>query len=164
MAQLKHPPKVFINASAIGFYGDTGSQAVDESGPAGDNFLTEIVSLWESSAQASIDAGIRTVFIRSGIVLSPQGGALAKMLMPYKFGLGGKLGNSYLQFVLGKSEFSRPMLMNTVKRVAPEEFSREVGLKRFGALIREGKIKRTEAGKFVASQEIGYQPTDLMAV
>ncbi len=70
---------------------------------------------------------------------------------------------SYLQFVLGEAAFSRPMLMNTVKKGAPEEFSREAGLKRFGALIREGKIKRTEDGKFVASQEIGYQPTDLMA-
>jgi uncharacterized protein (TIGR01777 family) len=137
MAQLKHPPKVFINASAIGYYGDTGSQAVDESGPAGDNFLTEIVSLWESSAQASIDAGIRTVFIRSGIVLSPQGGALAKMLMPYKFGLGGKLGNGEqvmswisledevrgIEFILNNDSISGAVNLTSPSPVTNSQFS-----------------------------------------
>ncbi|NRA24109.1 MAG: TIGR01777 family protein [Oleispira sp.] len=98
LAQHPHPPKILINASAIGYYGDTGSNEVDETSPAGNNFLTKIVTQWESSAQAAMDAGIRTVFIRSGIVLSASGGALAKMLLPFKLGLGGKIGSG-LQYM-----------------------------------------------------------------
>lgn len=93
LAQLTSPPKVLINASAIGFYGDTGSQAVNETSPRGNNFLTDIVSRWEDAAQPAISAGIRTVFIRSGVVLTNKGGALKKMLFPFKVGLGGKVGS-----------------------------------------------------------------------
>lgn len=98
LAQHPYPPKVLINASAIGYYGDTGSNEVDETSPPGNNFLSEIVTQWERSAQAAIDAGIRTVFIRSGVVLSASGGALAKMLLPFKLGLGGKIGTG-LQYM-----------------------------------------------------------------
>ena len=98
LAQHPHPPKILINASAIGYYGDTGSNEVDETSPAGNNFLTKIVTQWERSAQAAVDAGIRTVFIRSGVVLSSRGGALAKMLLPFKLGLGGKIGSG-LQYM-----------------------------------------------------------------
>lgn len=93
MAARPSPPNVFINASAIGFYGNSGSIAVDESSSAGDNFLTEIVSAWEQAAAPAVAANIRTVFIRSGIVLSKDAGALQKMLLPFKLGLGGRIGS-----------------------------------------------------------------------
>ena len=93
MAALPNPPSVFINASAIGFYGDTGSTRVNESSPAGNNFLTEIVSTWENSARSLEESNIRTVFIRSGVVLSKEAGALHKMLLPFKLGLGGRIGS-----------------------------------------------------------------------
>lgn len=87
------PPSVLINASAIGYYGDTANQVVNETSPPGSNFLTEIVSQWEAAAKPVQDAKIRTVFIRSGVVITPNGGALKKMLLPFKLGLGGKVGN-----------------------------------------------------------------------
>jgi uncharacterized protein (TIGR01777 family) len=92
IAKLAIPPKVFINASAIGFYGDTGSTLSSEHSPAGDNYLTHVVTQWEAAAKPLNDTGIRTVFIRSGVVISEKGGALKKMLMPFKFGLGGRIG------------------------------------------------------------------------
>ncbi|MFT7601142.1 MAG: hypothetical protein ACI8TP_004093 [Acidimicrobiales bacterium] len=92
LAGLNTPPKVFVSGSAIGFYGDRGNQEITEESSAGTGFLTDLVVKWEGSAQSAVDAGIRTVFARTGIVLSADGGALKKMLPLFKVGLGGKLG------------------------------------------------------------------------
>jgi uncharacterized protein (TIGR01777 family) len=95
MAAMDAPPPVFLSASAIGFYGDRGDAALDESSPSGaaDDFLVHVVEAWESAAQPAAAAGIRTVLMRSGIVLDNDEGALGKMLLPYKLGIGGKLGS-----------------------------------------------------------------------
>jgi uncharacterized protein (TIGR01777 family) len=84
-------PQVFISASAIGFYGETGNRAVVESDRPGDDFLAAVCREWE--AAADLAEGVRTVKIRTGLVLDPTGGALGRMLPLFRFGLGGKLGN-----------------------------------------------------------------------
>jgi len=84
-------PQVFISASAIGWYGESGNRAVVESDRVGDDFLAAVCREWESAADLA--TGVRTVKIRTGLVLDPTGGALGKMLPIFRFGLGGKLGN-----------------------------------------------------------------------
>lgn len=84
-------PQVFISSSAIGWYGESGNRAVIESDRAGDDFLAAVCREWESAAD--IAQGVRTVKVRTGLVLDPTGGALGRMLPLFRFGLGGKLGN-----------------------------------------------------------------------
>ena len=93
ISKLKHKPKVLVAASAIGFYGERGDEEVTESSGAGDNFLAEVCKAWEAESRRAEDAGIRTVLLRTGIVLSKDGGALATMLTPFKLGLGGVVGS-----------------------------------------------------------------------
>src|SRR5437879_39287 len=81
ISKLKNKPKVLVAASAIGFYGERGDEEVTESSAAGDNFLAEVCKDWESESRRAEDAGIRTVLLRTGIVLSKDGGALSQMLM-----------------------------------------------------------------------------------
>jgi uncharacterized protein (TIGR01777 family) len=87
LARLSPPPATLIAASAIGWYGDTGGQEVDESAPAGPAFLSRVVRDWEAAASPAADAGIRVVHIRSGLVLNPRGGFLARLLPLARFGL-----------------------------------------------------------------------------
>ncbi|MDA0660609.1 MAG: TIGR01777 family oxidoreductase [Planctomycetota bacterium] len=93
LASLDKKPSCFVCASAIGFYGDTGDRIVDESSPAGNGFLSDVCQAWESSASPARDAGIRVVFLRFGLILSRHGGALAKMMLPFKMGVGGVIGS-----------------------------------------------------------------------
>ncbi|HTU25020.1 MAG TPA: TIGR01777 family oxidoreductase [Pirellulales bacterium] len=86
-------PLVWVNASAIGFYGDRGEELLDEASCAGEGFLPDVCRQWEAATAPAADAGIRVVRIRFGIVLSPAGGALAKMLPPFRAGVGGRLGD-----------------------------------------------------------------------
>jgi uncharacterized protein len=93
LSALKRQPKVFIGASAIGYYGaDTADVLIDEKSPAGDDFLAQVVKFWEVSSAAVEGIGIRRVLIRVGVVLSASGGALPQLLAPLKFGLGAPLG------------------------------------------------------------------------
>jgi len=93
ISKLKQKPKVLIAASAIGFYGERGDEEVTESSTGGDNFLAEVGKAWESESRRAEDAGIRTVLLRTGIVLSKDGGALGTMLTPFKLGVGGVVGS-----------------------------------------------------------------------
>jgi uncharacterized protein (TIGR01777 family) len=93
IAGLKHKPSLFISGSAIGFYGETGANTVDETEPRGEGFLSDVAVSWEAATRAAEDAAIRTIHIRTGIVLSPHGGVLKKMLLPFKMGLGGTIGS-----------------------------------------------------------------------
>lgn len=86
-------PAVFISSSAVGFYGDRGDELLDEQSPAGRGFMPEVCRAWEQEAEPVTAAGIRLVLLRTGVVLSRAGGALEKMMTPFKLGLGGKLGN-----------------------------------------------------------------------
>ncbi|MCX6505876.1 MAG: TIGR01777 family oxidoreductase [Actinobacteria bacterium] len=93
LATLNTPPSVMVSGSAIGFYGDTGDTGVDETAPAGSGFLADVCVEWEAAAAPAIAAGIRVPFLRTGIVLTADGGALAKMLPLFRFGLGGRMGS-----------------------------------------------------------------------
>lgn len=93
LASLTTPPSVMVSGSAIGYYGDTGDTAVDETAPAGNDFLAKVCVDWEAAAAPAIEAGIRVPFLRTGIVLTADGGALAKMLPLFRFGLGGRMGS-----------------------------------------------------------------------
>lgn len=93
LAKAKDKPQVFVCGSAIGFYGDRGDEVLNEESAPGKGFLPEVCREWEAATQPAVDAGIRTVQMRTGVVLSPTGGALGKMLTPFKMGVGGKIGN-----------------------------------------------------------------------
>lgn len=86
------PPSVLLSGSAIGWYGDTGGREVDESAPAGTGFLAGLARDWEAAAQPAADAGIRVITLRTGLVLSPRGGMLARLLPLFRLGLGSRLG------------------------------------------------------------------------
>jgi uncharacterized protein len=87
------PPRVFLAGSAIGWYGGTADHPVDESGPHGSGFLADLVRDWEAAAEPAASAGIRVANLRSGIVLSSRGGMLGKLLLPFRLGLGARLGS-----------------------------------------------------------------------
>lgn len=93
MAQAKDKPQMFICSSAIGYYGNRGDEVLTEHSTPGSGFLPEVCQEWEAATRPAADAGIPTVLIRTGIVLSPKGGALGKMLPPFKMGVGGRIGD-----------------------------------------------------------------------
>lgn len=102
ISNLEKKPKSFISASAVGYYGAVTSEIIySENDKPGDDFVTEVSKLWESSAKQFSDLGIRTVQLRFGVVLSPNGGALKKMLLPTKLGIGSALGSGkqYLPWI-----------------------------------------------------------------
>lgn len=90
---LSSPPSCFINASAIGYYGNRGSEEVDEGSKGGEDFLSQVCQKWEGALEPLSKTDIRVVKLRTGIVLSKKGGALKAMLFPFKIGLGGKIGS-----------------------------------------------------------------------
>ena len=133
-SKAAHPPKLFINASAIGFYGDRGQQLLDESSAAGTDFVSQLAVDWEQASQAIKQAGTRLVNLRTGLVMSKNGGALAKMLPAFKLGLGGKIGSgeqmmswidindwlSAIAFII-----NHPQLHGPVNMVAPNPVSNQ---------------------------------------
>jgi uncharacterized protein (TIGR01777 family) len=138
LANAKVKPQVFISSSAIGYYGDREDEILREESSAGSGFLPDVCCEWETAAEAAAKAGIRTVQIRTGIVLSLTGGALAKMLPPFKLGLGGILGNgrqwmswvdvqdmvSAIQHILKNDQLRGPVNMVAPAPVTNLEFTK----------------------------------------
>ncbi|MFJ8161230.1 TIGR01777 family oxidoreductase [Streptomyces sp. NPDC096136] len=93
VAAMDTPPGVLVCGSAVGYYGDTGARAVDESAPAGTGFLPSVCVAWEAAAAPARDAGIRTVFARTGLVVSAEGGAWGRLFPVFRAGIGGRLGD-----------------------------------------------------------------------
>ncbi len=93
LARLEQKPGVFVSASAIGYYGNRGDEALTESSQAGSDFLAEICRSWETEALRAQSSGMRTVLARFGVILSAKGGALKQMLRPFRMGVGGRLGS-----------------------------------------------------------------------
>ncbi len=92
LSRLQTPPRVFVCASAVGYYGDRGDELLDEDSPAGNGFLASVCREWEAAARTAAAVCERVVMLRFGVVLSARGGALARMLPPFRLGLGGRLG------------------------------------------------------------------------
>lgn len=101
MLRIKNPPQVFINASAIGYYGSRGDTILTEKSANGTGFLAHVCEEWEAAAELIASKGIRLIYARFGVVLSTKGGALAKMLTPFRLGLGGVIGsgNQYMSWI-----------------------------------------------------------------
>lgn len=95
LAKLENPPKVLVSASAIGYYGDRGSDIMREDSEPSKDFLGEVCQAWEAATISAKERGIRVVNLRVGVVLSPNGGALSKMLIPFQLGMGGNIGNGH---------------------------------------------------------------------
>ncbi|MBL6764383.1 MAG: TIGR01777 family protein [Verrucomicrobiae bacterium] len=141
ISKLPRPPGVFACASAIGIYGDRGIEVLDENTPAADTFMGLLCKDWENACDPAREAGIRVLNLRFGIALAPTGGALAKMLPAFRFGLGGKIGDGSqywswisLPDLLRAIVFclEQPNLQGPVNLVSPcpvtnLEFTRELG-------------------------------------
>ena len=93
LARLRRPPRVLVSASAVGFYGNRGDRRLNESAKAGKGFLAELCQAWEEATRPAARMGIRVVHLRTGLVLTPAGGALGTMLLPFKIGVGGRIGS-----------------------------------------------------------------------
>lgn len=93
LARLKNPPQVLLAASAVGFYGNRGDEVLDEDSTAGRGYFPELCAAWEEAARPAVEAGIRVVHLRFGMVLGPDGGALARLKPLFRLGLGGRLGS-----------------------------------------------------------------------
>ena len=93
LAGLGRRPAVLVSASAVGYYGDRGDEVLTEDSPSGDGFTAEVCRQWEASTQAAADAGIRVAIVRTGIVLSKEGGAFPRLLPLFRLGLGGRMGS-----------------------------------------------------------------------
>jgi uncharacterized protein (TIGR01777 family) len=140
-ARSKQPPKVMVSASAVGYYGNRGDEVLTEESAAGSDFLADVARQWETATAPAAKAGIRTVMLRIGFILSPRGGGLARMLPPFRMGLGGKLGSgrqwmSWISIhdVVGAIEhaLATEALQGPVNAVAPHpvtnaEFTRTLG-------------------------------------
>ena len=90
---MENGPRTLISSSAVGYYGNRGPEVLSEAALAGSGFLAEVCREWENATKPAEQAGVRVVKLRTGIVLSPQGGALGQMLLPFKMGAGGRLGS-----------------------------------------------------------------------
>ena len=93
LSHLTHPPAVWVCASAIGYYGDRGKEVLREESPPGTGFLSQVCQEWEAATEPAAKRGIRVVRLRTGIVLGAGGGALAQMLLPFRLGVGGRIGS-----------------------------------------------------------------------
>ena len=158
------PPPVLINASAIGFYGSRGDEELDENSAPGSGFLADLCVRWEGATQKAADAGVRTVLLRVGIVLGQGGGALAKMLFPFRLGLGGALGNGrqwmswiHIDDMVGLilHALENPSVEGPVNSTAPHpvtnrDFSKTLGkvLRRPAFLPAPGFALRLAVGEF----------------
>jgi len=138
LARTESKPKVLVCASAIGFYGDRGDEILTEASSGGRGFLPEVCLEWEDASRICTEAGIRTVNLRIGLVLSAQGGALPKMLPAFKLGLGGRLGSGKqwwswihvddivgaVHHALQTDSLSGPVNLVSANPVRNEEFTR----------------------------------------
>lgn len=147
-------PRVWINASATGFYGDTGEREVDETSPQGAGFLASVCREWEAATRPAEKAGVRVVHLRLGVVLDPAGGALAKLLPVFRAGLGGPLGDgrSWMSWIaldelcavvdaaLGDGRLAGP-----VNAVSPEPVRNVEFASALGRVLRRPTLLRTPA-------------------
>jgi uncharacterized protein (TIGR01777 family) len=149
LANLSNPPKTFISASAIGYYGDRGDEVLTENSEPGKDFLSEVCVEWEKATALATEKGIRVVNCRLGIVLDKDGGALAKMLPPFRMGVGGKIGSGKqwmswiaLDDVIGGIKFvlANDAIKGPVNFVAPAPVTNAVFTKTLGKILSRPTI------------------------
>lgn len=169
LSLLPEPPRVLVCASAIGYYGDRGEIALTEADQPGRGFLPEVCTAWERATKPATDEGIRVVNLRIGIVLTPEGGALQQMLLPFQLGLGGKVGNGRqywswislpdlvraIQFAIETESLS-----GAVNAVAPNPVTNEVFTQKLGRVLRRPTLVPLPA--FAARLVLGEMADDLL--
>lgn len=141
MSEKEVKPELFICCSAVGFYGDRGDEELTEQSPPGIGFLSQVCQEWESACAPAVEAGIRTVNTRFGMVLSPTGGALQKMLLPFRLGLGGPAGSGRqfvswidiedlcgaMAYIIDNASLHGPVNLVSPQPVHNKEFSQTLG-------------------------------------
>jgi hypothetical protein len=149
LGKLKWPPKVFVSASAIGYYGDRGDEVLTEKSEPAEDFLGRLSQEWESEAQVAAKFGARVVILRIGVVLAAQGGALAKMLPPFKLGMGGPMGSGrqWMSWIalpdlvaVIERALSDAALEGPVNAVAPAPVSNRAFSRALGRVLRRPAI------------------------
>jgi uncharacterized protein (TIGR01777 family) len=156
LARLKQRPKVLLSASAIGFYGlQPADVGLDETSPAGDDFLARVCMEWERATLAAQEAGIRVVYMRFGMILSQKGGALAKMLPAFRLGAGGKIGDgkqivSWVALeeipLIAEHLIKEESISGPVNVVSPRPVSNEVFTRRLGEVLHRPAFISLPAG------------------
>jgi uncharacterized protein len=140
IARAAIKPRVFLSGSAIGIYGNRGDELLDESSAQGSDFLARVCVEWEAAARPAAEAGVRVVHLRTGLVLAAHGGALAKLLLPFRLGVGGRIGNGHqwmswitladhvraMEFLMS-SEISGPVNLVAPNPVTNSEFVAALG-------------------------------------
>ena len=141
LAGLARPPRILVSASAIGYYGDRGDEVLTEESDSGTGFFPDLCRSWEAATGAAGAAGIRVVHLRTGMVLTPEGGALGKMRLPFKLGLGGPVGTgrqyvswigiddwaAVVRFALDDDALSGPVNAVAPDPVPQRDFARTLG-------------------------------------
>jgi uncharacterized protein (TIGR01777 family) len=149
LSRLQRPPRVLVAASAIGHYGDRADAWLDETSAPGNGFLAEVCRAWEVATAPASAAGVRVVNLRLGVVLSPGGGALAKMLTPFRLGVGGRVGSGQqymswvaLDDVLGAiyHALATPRVAGPVNAVAPHPVTNHEFTKTLGGVLRRPTV------------------------
>jgi uncharacterized protein (TIGR01777 family) len=141
LAGLSSPPATLVSGSAVGYYGSPGDEVVTELSAAGDDFVAGVVQAWEAAAQPAVDAGMRTVFLRTAPVLSGAGGILPRMALPFRLFVGGRLGSGrqwmswvslddavgVIRFVLARADISGPVNVVSPEPVTNAEMAATIG-------------------------------------
>jgi uncharacterized protein (TIGR01777 family) len=149
IAGLEHKPRVLVNQSAIGFYGDRGDAIVDESSDSGESFDAEVVREWEKAAREAEGTGVRLVIVRTGHVLDPRGGFLKQLLTPFRLGVGGPLagGNQYVSWIHVDDEvgillwgLDNDKVSGVVNSTAPNPVTNKVFSKALGKTINRPAV------------------------
>jgi uncharacterized protein len=169
LSKLRQRPKVLVAASAIGFYGERGDEEMTESAAGGDTFLAEVSKAWEAESRRAEDAGIRTVLLRTGIVLSKDGGALGTMLTPFKLGVGGVVGGGkqWMSWVslddhVAAINFAieNENLRGAVNSTSPHPVTNEEFTKTLGSVVYRPTL--IPVPEFVVSMALGEMGDELL--
>jgi len=169
LAGLSNPPKAFVSASAIGYYGDRGEEFLNEDSKPGAGFLAEVCKGWEAATAPAVEKGIRVVNLRFGIILSPKGGPLAKMLTPFKMGVGGVIGsgNQYMSWIsiddaIGAiyHALQERTLEGPINAVSPQPVTNREFTKTLGKVLRRPTILPMPA--FAARLAFGEMADELL--
>jgi uncharacterized protein (TIGR01777 family) len=169
LARAEDKPKVFVCGSAIGYYGNRGDEALSEESAPGTGFLAQVCREWEEATTPAVQADIRTAHIRTGIVLSPRGGALGAILLPFKLGLGGRTGNGRqwmswidVQDMVGAIHhiLKNDLLQGPVNMVAPKPVTNEEFAKTLASVLSRPAIFPMPA--FAAKLAFGEMGEELL--
>jgi uncharacterized protein len=169
LARAEQKPQVFVCGSAIGYYGNRGDEVLSEESASGKGFLAEVCREWEEAAAPATQAGIRTAHLRTGIVLSPKGGALGAMLLPFRMGLGGRTGDGQqwmswidVQDMVGGIQhiLKNDLLRGPVNMVAPEPVTNAEFARTLASVLRRPAIFPMPA--FVVKLAFGEMGEELL--